>query len=64
MKYRDIIKLIEDDGWRVDRTAGSHLIYRHPTKKGTVTIAGGGKLSRDVPPGTLRSILRQAVIEK
>jgi predicted RNA binding protein YcfA (HicA-like mRNA interferase family) len=34
--------------------------YRHPTKQGTVTISAGGKLSRDVPPGTLNSILKQA----
>ena len=60
MKYRDLIKLIEADGWRLDRQAGSHLQYRHPTKSGTVTVAAGGKMNRDVPPGTQNSILRQA----
>lgn len=60
MKYRDVIKRLEDAGWRLDRTVGSHLQYRHPTKPGTVTVAGGGKLNRDVPPGTLNSILKQA----
>jgi predicted RNA binding protein YcfA (HicA-like mRNA interferase family) len=34
--------------------------FQHPTKRGTVTISAGGKLSRDVPPGTLGSILKQA----
>jgi predicted RNA binding protein YcfA (HicA-like mRNA interferase family) len=60
MKYRDLIRRIEDDGWRHDRTVGSHQQYRHPTKPGTVTIAAGGKMNKDVPPGTLNSILRQA----
>ncbi len=60
MKYRDIIKMLERDGWALDRVSGDHLQYRHPTKPGTVTVAAGGKLARDIPPGTLNSILRQA----
>ena len=60
MTYRQAIKRIEDDGWFHERTVGSHMQYRHPTKPGTVTVPGGGKLSRDVPPGTLNSILKQA----
>lgn len=60
MKYREIIQRIEADGWRLVRTVGSHLQYRHPMKPGTVTVAGGGKLNRDIPPGTLNSILKQA----
>jgi predicted RNA binding protein YcfA (HicA-like mRNA interferase family) len=60
LKYRDLVDMIEKDGWRHVRTTGSHLHFRHPTKKGLVTIPGGGKLARDVPPGTLKSVLRQA----
>jgi predicted RNA binding protein YcfA (HicA-like mRNA interferase family) len=60
MKYRDLIRTIEADGWRLARTEGSHMQYRHPTKKGTVTISAGGKLGRDVPGGTLNSVLKQA----
>lgn len=52
--------MIEDDGWRLDRTVGSHMQFRHPTKPGTVTIAAGGKLAREVPAGTLNSIKKQA----
>jgi predicted RNA binding protein YcfA (HicA-like mRNA interferase family) len=37
---------------------GSHREFRHPTKNGTVTVAG--KPSVDIPPGTLNSILKQA----
>jgi predicted RNA binding protein YcfA (HicA-like mRNA interferase family) len=59
-EYREIIRILEADGWQLSRTVGSHMQYRHPTKPGTVTVSGGGKLSRDIPPGTLNSILKQA----
>jgi predicted RNA binding protein YcfA (HicA-like mRNA interferase family) len=58
MKVRALIRLIEADGWRLDRSTGSHRQFRHPTKPGTVTVAG--KPSSDLPPGTLANILRQA----
>lgn len=60
MKYRDLHKKIEAEGWHVERTVGSHIQYRHPVKPGTITVPGGGKLNKDVPPGTLNSILKQA----
>ncbi|MGH9024033.1 MAG: type II toxin-antitoxin system HicA family toxin [Acidimicrobiia bacterium] len=40
MKVRDVVRLIEADGWRLDHQTGSHRQYRHPTKPGTVTVAG------------------------
>jgi len=58
MKVRDLIKQIENDGWQLARTRGSHRQYHHPVKPGTVTIAGHP--SADVPPGTLNSVLKQA----
>ena len=58
MKVRNLIRLIERDGWYLVRTRGSHRQFRHPTKPGTVTVAG--KLGLDVPPGTLNSVLKQA----
>lgn len=58
MKVRDVIKRIEADGWEHTRTKGSHHQFKHPTKPGTVTVAG--KPSLDLPPGTLHSILKQA----
>lgn len=57
-KVRDIIKQLEKDGWYLVNTVGSHRKYKHPTKKGKVTVAG--KLSDDVRKGTLSNILRQA----
>ena len=58
MKIREVIKLIEDDGWYLAKTKGDHRQYKHPVKKGLVTISG--KLSDDVSKGTLNSILKQA----
>jgi predicted RNA binding protein YcfA (HicA-like mRNA interferase family) len=62
MKVRDIIKLLEENGWyRVD-TKGSHRQYKHTTKLGRVTIAGHP--NDDLAPGTLNSILKQAKLEE
>jgi predicted RNA binding protein YcfA (HicA-like mRNA interferase family) len=58
VKVVDLIRLLEHDGWLLVRTKGSHRQYQHPTKPGTVTVAG--KPSIDIPPGTLSSILRQS----
>ncbi|PKL16464.1 MAG: addiction module toxin, HicA family [Spirochaetae bacterium HGW-Spirochaetae-5] len=58
MKIRDIIKLIESDGWYLVATKGSHRQYKHPIKAGRVTVAG--KPSDDIAPGTENSILKQA----
>lgn len=62
MKVRDIIKLIEADGWYLVATRGSHRQYKHPTKPGRVTIAG--QLGHDLAPGTLNSVLKQAQLKK
>jgi predicted RNA binding protein YcfA (HicA-like mRNA interferase family) len=58
MKVRDLLRLIENDGWRLMRTRGSHRQFKHPVKAGVVTVPG--HLSDDVALGTLRSILKQA----
>ncbi len=62
MKIRDVIKLIEEDGWYLVVTKGSHRQYKHPAKPGRVTIAG--HLGDDLAPGTLNSVLKQARLEK
>jgi predicted RNA binding protein YcfA (HicA-like mRNA interferase family) len=58
VKIRDVVKMLEDDGWSVARQRGSHRQFKHTTKPGLVTVAG--KASDDVAPGTLNSILKQA----
>jgi predicted RNA binding protein YcfA (HicA-like mRNA interferase family) len=58
MKVRDIIKLLERDGWFLKQTCGSHRQYKHPMKPGRVTLPGHP--NDDLPPGTLNSVLKQA----
>ena len=58
MKVRDVIKRLQQDGWYLDRTRGSHRQYKHLVKPGAVTVPG--KLSDDLAPGTLSSIWKQA----
>lgn len=63
MKARDVIKLIEEDGWYLSRQKGSHKQYKHPHKKGLVTVAAH-KMSDEIAPGTLNSIFKQAQLVK
>ena len=58
MKVRDIIKLLQRDGWILVRIKGSHRQFHHPVKPGTVTISGHPSV--DMPAGTLNSVLKQA----
>ena len=62
VKVRELLVLIEADGWVQVRQRGSHRRYRHPVKTGTVTVAG--KPSIEIPAGTLGSILKQAGLKK
>jgi predicted RNA binding protein YcfA (HicA-like mRNA interferase family) len=62
--YRKLVIILENDGWFLERVSGSHMQYRHPTKPGTVTVPGGGKMSKEVPPGTLNSVLKQAQLKQ
>ncbi len=62
MKIKQILKILKDDGWYLDRTKGSHRQFRHPTKSGLVTVPG--KPNDELAPGTLNSILKQARFEK
>ncbi|MBL0051070.1 MAG: type II toxin-antitoxin system HicA family toxin [Bacteroidetes bacterium] len=62
MKVKEIIKIIEADGWFLVRQKGSHKQYKHPHKIGLVTISGH-KPSDEIAIGTLNSILKQAQIK-
>jgi len=62
MKVKELIALLEADGWFQVRMEGSHRQFHHRTKSGSVTVSG--KLSIDVPPGTLGSALKQAGLKK
>jgi len=62
VKVGDVIRVIEDDGWFLLATRGSHRQYKHNVKAGRVTIAG--KPSDDMAPGTLNSVLKQAGLKE
>ncbi len=62
MKVRDVVRLLANDGWVQASQKGSHRQFKHATKPGKVTVPG--KMSDDVSRGTLKSILRQAGLEK
>jgi predicted RNA binding protein YcfA (HicA-like mRNA interferase family) len=62
MKVRDAIRLLEEDGWFLVATRGSHRQFKHRAKPGRVTIAG--KPSDDIAPGTLNSIMKQASLKE
>ncbi|CAA7620772.1 MULTISPECIES: type II toxin-antitoxin system HicA family toxin [Magnetospirillum] len=59
MDSREIIRRLERDGWVEVARRGSHAQFKHPTKPGRVTVPHPKK---DMAPGTLRSIERQAGI--
>jgi predicted RNA binding protein YcfA (HicA-like mRNA interferase family) len=57
MQSKDVIKQLEMDGWYKVGSKGSHTHFKHPEKKGKVTVPHPKK---DLPPKTLKSILTQA----
>jgi predicted RNA binding protein YcfA (HicA-like mRNA interferase family) len=62
VKVKQLIAILESDGWKLVRFKGSHRQFHHPSKPGTVTVAG--KPSVEIPPGTLSSALKQAGLKK
>jgi predicted RNA binding protein YcfA (HicA-like mRNA interferase family) len=62
VKVREVLRLLEADGWRLVATAGSHRQYKHPTKPGRVTVSG--HLGDDMPKGTFASVQRQAGLKE
>ena len=61
-KVREVIAIIEDDGWYLVTTRGSHRQFKHSHKSGRVTVAG--KMSDDTAPGTFNSIMKQAGLKE
>jgi predicted RNA binding protein YcfA (HicA-like mRNA interferase family) len=57
MRFREIEKIILDDGWVLADVKGSHHQYKHPAKPGKVTIPNH---TGDIPPRVVKSILKQA----
>ena len=62
MKVKEIIKIIEADGWFIKRFRGSYRQFKHGTKPGVVTVPGN--LNDELAVGTCKSIYKQAGIDK
>jgi predicted RNA binding protein YcfA (HicA-like mRNA interferase family) len=62
MKVRDIIRILEEDGWYLVRTRGSHRQFKNPSKAVKVTVSGTQSI--DIPPGTLNNIFKQSGLKK
>ncbi|HEY4035641.1 MAG TPA: type II toxin-antitoxin system HicA family toxin [Ktedonobacteraceae bacterium] len=62
LKVRDVIKIVEGDGWCHVKTVGDHRQYKHPTKMTKVTIAGHP--SDEMKPKTYAHVLQQAQIDR
>ena len=58
MKVREVIRLLERHGWVEIRSRGSHRHFKHPNRAFVVTVPGNQ--GRELPPGTLKSILKKA----
>lgn len=54
---RELIKMLEDDGWKIIRISGSHHVFKHGEKRGVVVVPHPRK---DIPIKTVKSILTQA----
>ena len=57
MDSRELIKRLQQGGWALVRTKGSHHQFKHPTRAGLLTVPHP---KRDLPIGTARAILKQA----
>lgn len=57
MKPKELLKILQEDGWEIERTRGSHCILKHTRKPGRAVIPMHNK---DLKPGTYNSILKQA----
>jgi predicted RNA binding protein YcfA (HicA-like mRNA interferase family) len=58
---KDIVRILKKKGFVLDRSRGSHQIWLHPVSRKRAIVPMHNK---DIPAGTLYSILKQAGIEK
>jgi predicted RNA binding protein YcfA (HicA-like mRNA interferase family) len=62
MKASEVIKILQRDGWQEVAQSGSHKQFKHLIKPGKVTVPV--HRAKDIPPGTLNSIFKQAGLKK
>jgi len=57
IKPRQVVRFLENSGFVLDHTSGSHFIYYHPVSHRRAVVP---QHNRDLPKGTLMSLLREA----
>jgi predicted RNA binding protein YcfA (HicA-like mRNA interferase family) len=58
MKVREVIRLLEQNGWTEMRSKGSHRHFKHPIHPSVITVPGND--GKELAPGTLNAILKKA----
>jgi len=58
MRVREVIQLLQKNGWKEMRSKGSHRHFKHPRQPGLITVPGNN--GRELAPGTLNAILKRA----
>ncbi|TGK94030.1 type II toxin-antitoxin system HicA family toxin [Leptospira brenneri] len=53
---KELVKILKNDGWELDRISGSHHILKKKDKTLSVPVHN----NRDIPTGTMNAILKQA----
>lgn len=62
MRFRDVEKVLREDGWYEVGQRGSHHFFKHPVKHGKVPVPEHG--SKDINPNIVRQIFKQADLQK
>ncbi len=57
IKPRQVIRFLEQNGFVLDHTSGSHFVFYHPSTRRRAVVPSH---NRDLPRGTLMSLLREA----
>lgn len=59
LSSKEVVRLLHERGFQEERQKGSHLVFYHPDGRRAVVPVG----KKDVPIGTLKSILKEAGID-
>ncbi|OGN18981.1 MAG: hypothetical protein A3F25_02665 [Candidatus Yanofskybacteria bacterium RIFCSPHIGHO2_12_FULL_45_19b] len=58
---KKVVKILKQNGFQLDRSTGSHFVFYNPSTRKCITVPVH---SKDLPRGTMLSILRQAGLSK
>ncbi len=58
MTFKELDKLLRNNGWFPVRSKGSHFQYQHKDRPNTIAVPNHN--GKDIKTGTLNSILKQA----